>query len=121
VLAWVDGAGGQPVAIARGDGALLSTAPGTGKASPVARMKVDVDQALAWRRGEIGLDGETGLEAAEEFNRYNLRQIRIVNPRAAQYRLVGYFQIHQSQEFAQALSQLTQASVSQNGNEIVIE
>jgi transmembrane sensor len=91
------------------------------KASPVARMKVDVDQALAWRRGEIGLDGETGLEAAEEFNRYNLRQIRIVNPRAAQYRLVGYFQIHQSQEFAQALSQLTQASVSQNGNEIVIE
>lgn len=121
VLAWVDGAGGQPVAIARGDGALLSTAPGTGKASPVARMKVDVDQALAWRRGEIGLDGETGLEAAEEFNRYNLRQIRIVNPRAAQYRLVGYFQIHQSQEFAQALSQLTQASMSQNGNEIVIE
>ncbi len=121
VLAWVDGAGRQPVAIARGDGALLSTAPGTGKASPVARMKVDVDQALAWRRGEIGLDGETGLEAAEEFNRYNLRQIRIVNPRAAQYRLVGYFQIHQSQEFAQALSQLTQATVSQNGNEIVIE
>jgi transmembrane sensor len=113
--------GRQPVAIARGDGALLSTAPGTGKASPVARMKVDVDQALAWRRGEIGLDGETGLEAAEEFNRYNLRQIRIVNPRAAQYRLVGYFQIHQSQEFAQALSQLTQATVSQNGNEIVIE
>jgi hypothetical protein len=33
VLAWVDGAGGQP-AIARGDGALLSTAPGTGRPAP---------------------------------------------------------------------------------------
>ncbi|WP_207080536.1 FecR domain-containing protein [Novosphingobium sp. KA1] len=117
VLAWVDGSGQRPMAIARGDEALLRTDIAV-QAPPVA---VDVDQALAWRRGEIGLDGETGLQAAAEFNRYSLRPIRIRNPRAAQYRLVGYFQTSQAQEFAQALASLTHAKVSSNGNEIVIE
>ena len=117
VLAWVDGSGQRPMAIARGDEALLRTDIAV-QAPPVT---VDVDQALAWRRGEIGLDGETGLQAAAEFNRYSLRPIRIRNPRAAQYRLVGYFQTSQAQEFAQALARLTRSKVSSNGNEIVIE
>ena len=123
VLAWVDGASTPPVAIARGNRAFLpaSDARGVLAADPPRPVAVNVDDALAWRRGEIGLDGETGLQAAAEFNRYSTRPIRIRNARAAQYRLVGYFQTSQSLEFARALARLSNARVTQNSNEIVIE
>ncbi|WP_395396812.1 FecR domain-containing protein [Novosphingobium sp. BL-8A] len=117
VLAWVEGSPQPPIAISRGDEAVLRP----DLAVQHAAVTVDVDQALAWRRGEIGLDGQSGAEAAAEFNRYSTRPIRVVNPRAAQYRLVGYFQTSQSQEFALALAKLTHSQVSQKGNEIIIE
>jgi transmembrane sensor len=117
VLAWSDHAPSHTVAVVRGGEAVV---PLDGTAAPRAAV-VDLDQALAWRRGEIGLDGQNGLEAAAEFNRYSMRPIRIRNPRAARYQLVGYFQTSQSSEFARALARLSHAKMTQNDNEIVIE
>lgn len=123
VLAWIEGTKHKPVAIAIGDQAFLREAGDRAPQLivPSAPARVNVEQLLAWRRGEIGLDGQSGAEAAREFNRYNARPIRIENARAAEYRLVGYFQTGQSLEFATALAKLTGSRLSSNRNEIVIE
>lgn len=65
VLAWVEGSPQPPIVISRGDEAVLRP----DLAMQHAPVTVDVDQALAWRRGEISLDGQSGVEAAAEFNR----------------------------------------------------
>jgi len=123
VLAWIDGAPHKPIAITMGDQAFLRQSS-TKQALTITEPSpagTDIEQALAWRRGEIVLDGQTGSEAAEEFNRYNERPIRIRNARAARYQLVGYFQTSQSLEFATALARISGARLSSNRNEIIIE
>lgn len=122
VLAWVEGSPQAPLAIAMGEQVLIPTAatsaPGAAAPRPTETRIAD---ALAWRQGEIALNGETAAQAALEFNRYSTRSLRVENPQAARYQLVGYFQTNQSLEFAQAVARLTHTSVSQNGHEIIIK
>ncbi|WP_232492636.1 FecR family protein [Novosphingobium kaempferiae] len=123
VLAWIDGSAHKPIAIAMGDQAFLRQ-NGTKHALTITEPSpagTDIEQTLAWRRGEIVLNGQTGSEAADEFNRYNERPIRIRNARAARYQLVGYFQTSQSLEFATALARISGSRLSSNRNEIIIE
>lgn len=118
VLAWVEGSAHAPTAIAMGEQALIPMAP----RAPLPRPgEVRISDLLAWRHGEIAINGETAAEAAQEFNRYTTRPLRFENAQAANYRFVGYFQTNQALEFAEAVARLTHTSVSQNGNEIVIK
>lgn len=88
------------------------------EAAPVARpAKL---QALAWREGDIVLNGMTVGEAAKEFNRYNRRQIIVQSPAARNLKLVGYFKTHQPDVFAQAVAREIGVEVTQIGNDIVI-
>jgi transmembrane sensor len=48
-----------------------------------------VDRSLAWMDGKIIFLGETVGEAVAEFNRYNSRQIEIVDRPVAAHRLLG--------------------------------
>jgi transmembrane sensor len=118
VLAWVEGSTQSPLAIAMGEQALIPSAPGATVPRPAETRIAD---ALAWRQGEIALNGETAAQAALEFNRYSTRSLHVENPQAARYQLVGYFQTNQSLEFAQAVARLTHTTVSQNGSEIIIK
>lgn len=123
VLAWVEGAEREPVSISKGDHAFLREGGGDTPDRIIlpAPVKVDMEQVLAWRRGAIGFDGQTGEEAAREFNRYSEQQIRIENPQAARYEIAGYFQTNQSLAFAKALARMTGSELSYNGNEIVVK
>jgi len=62
-----------------------------------------VDRALAWRGGMIDLGGRTLYDAADEFNRYNSRQIIIADPRIAREQLDGLFRVNDPEGFAEAV------------------
>lgn len=62
-----------------------------------------VDRALAWRNGMIDLNGTTLREAADEFNRYNQRQIVISDPGIAGEQFDGLFKLDDPMGFAQTL------------------
>lgn len=80
----------------------LSLSP---EATPVLiAASTEIERNLAWRNGEISLDGETLAEAADQFNRYNTRKIIIDDPELAQQRFVGLFRTDEPQSFAAAVS-----------------
>ncbi|MFY8142966.1 MAG: FecR family protein [Caulobacter sp.] len=64
----------------------------------------EIDRVLAWRQGAIALNGQSLEQAAAEFNRYNRRQVRIVDPSIANLRLAGYFQTTEPHSFVDAVT-----------------
>ncbi len=63
----------------------------------------EIDQTLAWRHGEIALDGETLEQAAGEFNRYSHRRLVVADPAIAGLRVGGYFRVDDMDGFVRAL------------------
>ena len=58
---------------------------------------------LAWTRGMILFNGDSLSDAVREFNRYNVRQLRIVDPELGELRIGGQFLATSPDRFAQAL------------------
>lgn len=79
-----------------------------------------VDRALAWRSGMIDLNGRTLYDAAEEFNRYNERQIIIADPRIAREEFDGLFRINDPAGFAEAVKTSLGVSLD-NSNPALIQ
>ncbi|SFP57283.1 FecR family protein [Sphingomonas rubra] len=78
-----------------------------------------VADALAWRRGEIVLDGMTLGDAAAEFNRYNDRQLA-VEAALAERRIVGWFRTRDVEGFARSAAAMTGARIEQHAEAIRI-
>lgn len=89
-----------------GDHAYVSDAMGPGASQSAA---AEIDRRLAWRDGEIVLDGDTLENAVEEFNRYNQRQILIEDPALASEVFVGRFRTNEPEAFARAVAVTAQA------------
>jgi transmembrane sensor len=87
----------------------------------VATAPQEIDRALAWRSGELALDGETLAYAAEELNRYNVRQLVISDPKLREEPLVGYFRTTEPENFARAVASMIDAHVVTEGDTIRIE
>ena len=83
-------AGGE-VAIAGDQGTLVAKSPAA------------VQHQLAWRAGMIDLDGISLAAAAEQFNRYNRKQLVIGDAQAAQTVIVGSFVARNIDGFARLL------------------
>ena len=117
VLAWRDGALVPPLAISAGHEAFLAgNAPQPPEAKPSR-----TDDVLAWRRGEIVLNGGTIASAVDEFNRYNTRKIVLRDPAVGRRTIVGYFLIDQPQQFALAAARMTGNEITETNDDIVIE
>ena len=114
VETWVEGQDGPRQRVTAGNGVVLaSTAP------PVlARSPSEIERSLAWRNGEIALDGESLGDAASQFNRYNSRQIVIDDPRLARERFVGLFRTNEPESFAAAVAAPIGAKVSEDDRTI---
>uniref|UniRef100_B0T3U4 Anti-FecI sigma factor, FecR n=1 Tax=Caulobacter sp. (strain K31) TaxID=366602 RepID=B0T3U4_CAUSK len=82
--------------------------------------EVDLNRQLAWRDGQIVLDGQTLAEAAAEFNRYNKRKIEIADLRLADARFVGWFRTSDPEGFAQAAAATFKGRVSVGDDTIVL-
>ncbi|MGN7999226.1 FecR family protein [Sphingomonas sp. 22176] len=109
VETWSDGEEAQRVRLSAGQCALIND-------HAIVHYETDkpsaVDRALAWRSGMIDLDGTTLADAADEFNRYNDRQIVIADPDAAGERFDGLFRINDPEGFAEAVRNALDLSVN---------
>ena len=65
-----------------------------------------VDQALAWRRGQVLLDDMPLSEAVAEMNRYSVKQITIEGEGLRQLHVSGAYRTGDSLGFAHALADL---------------
>ncbi|ATQ41507.1 FecR family protein [Caulobacter mirabilis] len=78
----------------------------------------EIEDALAWRQGQIVLTGTTLAEAASEFNRYNHRKLVIDEPDLAGETLVGRFRADEPDSFARAAASTLGAAVREDGGTI---
>jgi Fe2+-dicitrate sensor, membrane component len=90
-----------------------------GAARPVSRP-LEADRALAWRDGQIVLDGDTVAAAAAEFNRYNARKIIISDPALEGRRVVGWFRTNEPDSFAEAVAIAHGVSINASTSVIVL-
>jgi len=100
---------------------LPTTGPQQDKApEPTTATFDQIDKRLAWRKGVLMFSGESLSEAAQQFNRYNQRQIS-VTPRAAAVRVGGVFQTRDIDGFAHATAASFGLSVTKdhNGNMMI--
>ena len=105
---WLEDARTQRVSMGVGSRLALSD----GRLSLLVETPTQIDGELAWRAGQIVLDGQSLAEAAHEFNRYNQRQIVIDDPSLAAEQFVGRFRTNEPESFAAAVSATTGALVS---------
>ncbi|KRA60093.1 iron dicitrate transport regulator FecR [Caulobacter sp. Root655] len=90
-------------------------------AAPPAAAEAAINRRLAWRDGQIVLDGDAFGEAAAEFNRYNPRKIVIADPALANQRLVGWFRTNDPESFARAAAASFGARVVVRGDTILVQ
>ncbi len=74
-------------------------------------------ETLAWRKGEIVLDGMTLGNAAAQFNRYNTRQLAVEAP-LADRRIVGWFRTDDMEGFARSAAAMTGARIERDGSDL---
>jgi len=116
VEAWSETGGGRRK-IRAGEQVFVSD--GAGPAQPVSRP-LEMERALAWRDGQIVLDGDTVAAAAAEFNRYNLRKIVVADPALEARRIVGWFRTNEPESFARAVALAHDASIQASDDVIVL-
>lgn len=111
-----DGATAAPTIITRNDNLLAN-----GEAVLVNHQtEQQTASRLSWRQGRLVLDQMTLAQAAQEFNRYNKRQLLIADPVAAQLRIGGSFNVDNVDGFARLLQQGMGLKVDRHGDTIKI-
>ncbi len=116
VKAWLEGGDQPAVWLNAGDTAVLK---------PRGRVVRDhapqaIDDALAWRQGQIALTGQTLAAAAAEYNRYNQTKIVIEDPNLAGERLLGRFNADDPDGFSNAIAQAFGADIRRSGKTIYV-
>jgi len=85
--------------VAAGGGAVIRG----GAVAPTALNPNLLRQRVAWQDGVIELDGETLSQAVDEFNRYRDRPIIVGDPRLANLRVGGRFEVDEAAKFLTAV------------------
>ncbi len=93
------GAQGKPVRLAAEHAVQVAS---IGALAPTVVGPAAVDRAMAWRQGQIDLDGLTLGQAADEFARYSDRRIVIDDPTVAKLKMTGLFSASDPDGFAKA-------------------
>jgi transmembrane sensor len=86
----------------------------------VASDPGDIERRLAWRDGQLVFRNERLASAVDDFNRYNLRQLVIVDPALRTRTLVGNYRIDQPERFADDLRALWKIPVAVTADSIRI-
>jgi transmembrane sensor len=80
------------------------------------QASADIGRSLAWREGQIVLEGETLDDAVAQFNRYNARKLVISDASLAEEKLVGQFRATEPRTFADAVATTLGATVVEEGD-----
>jgi len=78
----------------------------------------NIGSATAWTRAEIVFDGATLSDVAEEFNRYNQRQLIIEDPDLLNFHISGTFSSADPQSLIRFLRQRAGVQVTETGGQI---
>ncbi|MFS2108574.1 FecR domain-containing protein [Sphingomonas sp. Sphisp140] len=100
VEAWAEDATAPHIRIAAGEHAFVADNAAVLR-SPASATSVY--RALAWREGKIDLAGVSLADAAAEFNRYNHRQLVIVDPNIGKESFDGTLRTDDLEGFAMAV------------------
>lgn len=92
----------------------------TGAPARPLHRPLEMDRALAWRQGQIALDGDTVAAAVAEFNRHNARKIVITDPQLQGRRVVGWFHTNEPESFARAVALSEAAEIDTSGDVIML-
>lgn len=117
VEVWIEGSDITPVQIAAGSKSFVAETANRIERGTVAE---DVERALAWRSGELALNGESLAYAVAELNRYNVRKLRINDAALGRELLVGYFRIDQPEAFGRTIATMIGARVTVKGETIYL-
>jgi transmembrane sensor len=80
----------------------------------------DLKAALGWRHGLIVFHHATLVDAANEYNRYNLRKIVIADPSIAQLNINGSLPANDVSAFARSVRTFFNLHVEEHQDEVVI-
>jgi transmembrane sensor len=80
----------------------------------------ELANSVGWRRGVLVFDNTTLAEAARELNRYNLEQVRVVDPAVARLTIGGTFADNDVPALVNTAKQVFGLTVTRRGNDIVI-
>jgi transmembrane sensor len=86
----------------------------------VVQASDQIDRELAWRSGELALNGETLGYAVAELNRYNERKLVVDDAELSREPLVGYFRTNDPENFGKAVAGMVGARVTNDGQTIRI-
>jgi transmembrane sensor len=76
----------------------------------------ELNRKLSWTAGLLSFQGETLVQVAEEFNRYNRRQMVVMDPAIAGRRIGGAFQATDPDSFTAALEKWFGVRVESQGS-----
>lgn len=79
-----------------------------------------VERAVAWRSRRLMFEGNPVAEIAEEFNRYNARQIRVEGEELRARKMTGVFDADDPSTMIRFISRDANVEVITNENEILI-
>jgi transmembrane sensor len=105
----------EPAFVTRGDIATASNS--TLRVTHSEEQAVD---ELSWRYGTLTFNEMSLVDAAAEFNRYNHKQLIVVDPRAAAVHIGGSFDATNVEAFVRLLRQGFGLTVEDEGNVIRI-
>jgi transmembrane sensor len=90
-----------------------------GETLVLTKPDADIDKDLSWRSGMLVFKEQTLAEAADQFNRYNARQI-LVEGNARKIRIGGSFKADNVDVFVLLLHRGFGLSVNEQGDRIVV-
>lgn len=102
--------------LAAGEAAVVQ--PGRVSVSPMSPQALE--RKLAWTTGRLEFRGEPLADAVAEFNRYNLRQIRLASPELGALRVGGNFKATDPESFAAALASAFKLHVDAVGTDAIV-
>jgi transmembrane sensor len=102
--------------LAAGESAVVQ--PGRVSVSAVSPQALE--RKLAWTAGRLEFRGEALADAVAEFNRYNLRQIRLATPSLGALRVGGNFKATDPEVFAAALASAFKLHVDPAGTDAIV-
>jgi transmembrane sensor len=85
-----------------------------------AIRRVDSDSELAWATGRLVFNNEKVAEVVEQFNRYNVVQLHVSDPRLANRAVSGAFDASEPESFIGFIQSVVPVRVSRAGQDITI-
>jgi transmembrane sensor len=109
----------RPVHLSSGEGATVVSTSSVVTISPEKLSRGALERALAWRQGALEFHDDSLRRAVSEINRYNVRQLMIVDPAIENLLIGGRFRYSDFDTFVQDLTYVLRIHVDESDPNIL--